>query len=311
MTNPLCPVTGEPAARFVQWVDARFLAILWKIEMGANARPSFGGVERFGLWQSSTGLYFFEPRTEGDNEFYTAFYGRLRKGELWREEAGRTDFAMAARYVKPGDRVLDVGCGFAGFGPSVPHAAYTGLDPNFKGDTPGADIRDETLRQHLETHAGFYDVVCAFQLIEHLREPVVLFDDMVRAAKPGGLIILSTPFAPSALTRIPNFLINAPPHHLTWWTIDALKTLAANRGTIVQSVETTGWGEAEMVIYWIERYSFVRCRNEFFRHSISWHAAALVGFLAGWVAHAISKKRTVSDEGINLLLVARRPEASA
>jgi hypothetical protein len=49
---------------------------------------------------------------------------------------------------------------------------------------------------------------------------------MVEATKPGGLLCVGVPHIPSAITRIPNFLINAPPHHLTWWTRTALTDLA-------------------------------------------------------------------------------------
>lgn len=307
VSNPLCPVTGQPAARFVQWVDARFLAILWKIEMGANAQPSFGGIDRFGLWESPSGLHFFDPPAEGDNEFYTGFYSRLFKRKLWREDTRRQEFVDAARRVQPGDRVLDVGCGFGSFRHSVPHASYTGLDPNFAGHARTGDVRNETLGEHLKSHADSYDVVCAFQVIEHVHSPAPLFADMVRAARPGGLVIVSTPHVPSAMLRIPNFLVNAPPHHLTWWTKESLRALAERGGARVEAIDVVDWDDGDSLIYWIERCSFVRCKDEYFRHSFSWHAAALVGYVAGRTMHAFRKVPAGRDEGISLLLVARRP----
>src|ERR1700722_746643 len=77
MDVPNCPVTGEPAKRLVQFVSARFLGDLWQIIFKTNAWPSFGAVARFGLWESPTGLYFFDPPTEGDHQFYQQLYKRL------------------------------------------------------------------------------------------------------------------------------------------------------------------------------------------------------------------------------------------
>lgn len=306
-TPPLCPVTGEPAARFVQWVEAGFLARLWKLQFRANARPSFGAVQRFGLWESPTGLHFFDPPTPGDSEFYDGFYSKLLKRKLWREDSRRQEFADAARRVRPGDAVLDVGCGFAPFRLAIPEARYTGLDPHFARHAPAANVRDELLHEHLRDRAGSYDVVCAFQVIEHVRDPVTLFCEMVQAARPGGTAIVSVPQIPSATVRIPNFLMNAPPHHLTWWTREALAALAARAGAEVLSIDSVDWDATDSLIYWIERASPIRCRTEFFRSSLLWHAATVASFVAGTVLHRIGRVPARRDEGSSLMLVARRP----
>ena len=66
-------------------------------------------------------------------------------------------------------------------------------------------VRNETLTRHLAGRRAFYDAVCCFQVIEHVRDPKALFAEIVQAAKPGGLICIGVPHVPSALTRIPNF----------------------------------------------------------------------------------------------------------
>ena len=150
MTNPPCPITGEPAVRHVQSVSARLLADLWRYTpfFRVNARPSFwscGALRSVGVADRHV---FFEPRLEGDGEFYPTFYKhinmpkRLRvRGKGWRRE-----FDMASERVRPGDRVLDVGCGFASFRTVVPQANYTGLDPNFREHDPLARSRPKPRR---------------------------------------------------------------------------------------------------------------------------------------------------------------------
>ncbi len=308
--SPACPVTGRPAVRHVQWVTARLLSDLWRIEFKTDARPSFRGIDRFGLWESPAGLYFFDPPLEGDRAFYAEFYSRLNAKKLFSHQAIRHEFLIAARQIQPGARVLDVGCGFANFRSCVPQATYTGLDPHFAEGSAVDGVRNETLAQHMVEHAGFYDAVCAFQVLEHVRAPATLFAQMVQAVKPGGLIFVGVPHVPSALTRIPNFLLNAPPHHLTWWTRSALTELAEGASAVVGNIEHVPWGGNDSFVYWIERCTLVKCTAEHFRGAWAWHAAAAFGLLGGRLAHRLLGTPATKDEGAGLLLTARRAKVA-
>ena len=126
-----------------------------------DARPSFGAQQRFGLWQSATGLYFFDPPLEGDTEFYRRFYGHLVERKVWSRDAIRDEFARAAACVRPGDRVLDVGCGDASFRTLISHAEYVGIHPSATGTIAGGSDRARSV--HRNDHAGRSDVVCAFR----------------------------------------------------------------------------------------------------------------------------------------------------
>ena len=309
---PLCPVTGEPAARLVQRIDARLLTALWRILFRADPRPSFKGTSRFGLWQSPTGLYFFDPMRAGDADFYARFY-RSRGMQGYLRDPDRGEFALAAAQIGAGERVLDVGCGFGTFRHCVPRARYTGLDPHFAGDpaeNPWA--KAETLAEHLAACEGAYDAACAFQVMEHVEDPAGLMVEMARAVRPGGRVLVGVPHVPSAPTRVPNWLTNAPPHHLTWWTEEALKALARRAGLVDPAVQATPWAKSDVFVYWLDRFSFVTARARHFRHAFAWYAA---GLLAVAPAYAASRLMPLpapgSDEGVSLLLTARRPEAPA
>jgi SAM-dependent methyltransferase len=308
MARPLCPVTGKPAVRRVQSLNTRFLSKLWKAQFGIDPRSSLSGIDAFGLWESPTGLYFFDPMREGDNAFYTSFYAKLLKRKLWSKDCIREEFNIVAKHVKPGERVLDVGCGFAPFKRVLPHANYVGLDPHFADDERVEGVLNETLQDHLKANAGTYDVAGAFQVIEHVTSPTALFADMVKAVKPGGLVCISCPPVPNAFTRIPNFVINAPPHHLTWWTPKSLAALAEACGASVVTVEKVPWADNDAQAFWIDRCSPIHCRKTHYKHAWSWHAALVVAYVLGTLVYKIRgvPKTPPDDDGASLLLIARR-----
>ncbi len=324
MSIPACPITGEPASRLVQWVSANLLADLWRYEFRVDVRPSFNGTTRFGLWESPTGLYFFDPMLVGDQAFYTSFYsllddapaqgtwhGRIRRAMkvsgVPTRDTLRAEFRLAARHVSPGDHVLDVGSGPGQFRHLIPASRYTGLDPHFGDDEAAPWASSETLAEHLASGTRAYDVVSAFQVLEHVTSPVTFLSEMARAARPGGKVIVGVPHVPSAHTRIPNYLINAVPHHLTWWTDAALQAAAARVGLVKATVEIVPWCELDALIYWMGRCSPVKCRDAHFRHRWAWHASAALGLAAALVMRRLRPVPPVGDEGASLLLVAETP----
>ena len=303
---PPCPVTGEPAVRLVQSIKSGFLTRAWRYAFRVDVAATLKRHPFYNLWESPVGLYFFDPMVEGDHEFYTGLYKNLAFLDTWWVDHTRNEFKFAARNIKPGDRVLDVGCGSAAFRKAIPDASYVGLDPNF-AEGSGIDyVRNETLRDHLVAQAGEYDVACAFQVLEHLTTPAATFADMVRAVRPGGLVIIGVPHVPSAATRIPNCLINAPPHHLTWWTRSSLTALAERNGASVVSIEQVPWGTQDAFVYWTARFSPIKCKDIYFSNQLSWHLSVLYGSLIGRIMHIFGRVPRAHDEGASLLLVARK-----
>jgi len=290
-------------------VSASLLADLWRLEFQVDARPSFKGKTSFGLWESPTGLYFFDPMLEGDAAFYERLYRTIGARKVPVQGTYRGDCNLAARHIADGDRVLDVGCGFGAFRHVIPKACYVGLDPNFAAETGQDWALAETLAEHLAQNAGAYDAACAFQVLEHVASPVDMLKDMARAVRPGGKVMVGVPHVNSAHTRIPNFLINATPHHLTWWTRRALIVAAQQAGLVNPTVEVAPWTEIDSVIYWLARCSPFRCTDVHFQHSWRFHFSAVVGFLVGYAMWKLKPvpRPPADDAGAALLLIARVP----
>ena len=303
--RPLCPVTGLPAKRRIQQVSGALLVALWRTSLGVSTARLLRDVKRFGLWESPCGLAFFHPMIVGDEQFYQDFYHRLGEGGPWRKAlAPRSDFARVSALIAPGEKVLDVGCGTARFARHVEHAVYVGLEQYVA--TTSADVRSETVAQHATVHPDAYDAVCSFHVAEHTSEPASFVGDMVRCLRPGGRLFLVVPSWPSALTDIPNFAPNGPPHHLSWWSNPALEALAAQLSLIVENVEVLPPSPDSSILYWMAWLTPKLTGERFFCDAWAWHGSLIWSWLAGRVCSRLFGI-PAGVRSFELLLIARRP----
>jgi len=114
-------------------------------------------------------------------------------------------FDVAQRMLPPGPGdLLDIGCGQAALGIRLAahHAyRYIGVEPDADSyqiaaarlaaaDVPG-EIRNGDLKV-LEPATRF-DVVTAFEVLEHIEDDKAALDEWVQRARPGGTLLISTP----------------------------------------------------------------------------------------------------------------------
>ncbi len=304
---PYCPITGLPAKRLIQRVSARLISGLWRHSFGISADRQLENIARFGLWESPCGLAFFDPMLPGDEAFYSELH---RRRDFQRVLAApglpRPEFRYVAELVQPGGKVLDVGCGEGGLAQYMPQAIYVGLEPNSSTTDAAPDIRKETAAAHSVTHAEEYDVVCAFHVIEHVADPPGFASDLMNCLKPGGRLFISVPSRHSPITDIPNFVLNAPPNHLSWWNEGALRALADRRHLIVEAVEPLPFWRCDSIIYWMGRFSPKLVGSRYFRAHWIWYGALAWSALTGRVADRLFRM-PANAASSGLLLTARKP----
>ena len=308
---PPCPITGEAAAERVETISAKLLADLWRFGAGVAPTPLQRGEGPLGLYRSPCGLRFFHPAIAGDAAFYGAFYGRFHAMRQFSAHAAeRGDFRAAAEHVRPGDRVLDVGCGDGAFAALVPQATYQGLDLHPMPRPGGPSILAETIESHAARHPAAYDVVAAFQVLEHVADPHALATAMLRCLAPGGLLIAAMPLYPSPLTAFPNNLLNLPPHHLSWWTEGACTALCRELGLEPVRIGPVPSSRMHAQMQWMARLCPLpkpgrpgqgHVRRGWGRLAaifLSFQVARLLAVVAGLPRHAAP---------IDVVLVARKP----
>jgi SAM-dependent methyltransferase len=282
---------------------------LWRAAGAGDLSRLLPGVKQIVLYESDTGLFFFDPMIAGDEMFYKQFYKRVGAYARFKHRLmSRVEFRRAASLVPQGAAVLDVGCGMGAFAEHLPQARYTGLDPFVPDDAPDYVLR-EGLAAHARRKPGAYDVVTAFQVIEHMSDPKLFTQQCAKLLRSGGLLILCAPLHPSPLTEIPNFLINMPPHHLTWWNTRAFAALIELLDLEPVEIADLPPSPHAAIATWMHRFSLARTpeppHERYFAHRWSWHFNLVLAYYLARIADSTLPPPR-STQPIDVFMAARK-----
>ncbi|HMF56823.1 MAG TPA: class I SAM-dependent methyltransferase [Pyrinomonadaceae bacterium] len=118
-------------------------------------------------------------------------------------------YSMVARALterRVGGTLVDVGCGEGSLLQFIRHlfSDYTGVDAvRYEGFPGGAKFEQTNLDDnHVPLADGLADVVAAIEIIEHLENPRAFMRELVRLAKPGGWVVVTTPNQLSLLSLL-------------------------------------------------------------------------------------------------------------
>ncbi len=170
-------------------------------------------------------LRFYYPLITGDEFFYNA----LQKSD-WYYMDDKEEYVYAKQFVRETDKVLEVGSGKGAFAKYLLTKDYTGLEFSREAKKIaaqyGVKIENESIEEHSKKYPGYYDVVCSFQVLEHVSDPYSFLNSQKISLKKDGLLIAAVPSEDSYLRYVQDSILNMPPHHVTRWSDVALKGIA-------------------------------------------------------------------------------------
>jgi SAM-dependent methyltransferase len=214
------PLTLKSNTKLLQTFRTADLRQYWQSLFRIDPKPYFRGVDQISKWKcQDSGLIFYSPaECSGPEDLYK----KLRKHD-WYYLREKWEYDEALKYVPQTGSVLEVGSGDGHF---LRKAVRDGL--SLKGlemtlpESPTASnqswsIIAESAQNHAQAHPGSYDVVCSFQVLEHVADPRGFLEASVELLSPNGRLIISTPNSKSFLRHSFN-LLDMPPHHMSGWS---------------------------------------------------------------------------------------------
>ena len=143
-------------------------------------------------------------------------------------------------------RVFDVGCGNGSTAAALAAAGWkvTGIDPSRQGIRqaraayPGLALHLGSAYDNLASSYGFFPVCVSLEVVEHLNDPRLYAKNLFKLLKPGGTLVLSTPyhgyFKNLAISLFggwdTHFTALWDGGHIKFWSIKTLSTLLADAG---------------------------------------------------------------------------------
>ncbi|MHA2282060.1 MAG: class I SAM-dependent methyltransferase [Promethearchaeota archaeon] len=218
-----CPLCLGNNKQEVESLCVKDLQLLSKINFNTEFEYLYKGFSNIYKCKClNCDLLFYYPTVEADEYFYSI----VSRHNLYYPYE-KAEFLYAEKYIKNDSSVLEIGCGAGTFGEKISN--YIGIDINKdaikKAKEKGLNVYSQTIDEHFEDNTDKYDIVCAFQTVEHVANTRGFISNAVKCLKENGKLIIAVPSEDSYLAHVQNHLLNLPPHHVTRWTDKALESL--------------------------------------------------------------------------------------
>ena len=236
------PVTASNNTSKIDSFDTKRIIDLYS-QIGIGARRFFKDLDEISLYQCNDTAYrFYYPYSIfGDDQFYQELYTTIPNYYL----PTRWEYGYAFSQVKPGSKVLEIGCGSGLFLErlKVSKCDVTGLELNSKAIADcrkkGLTVHAELIEPYSENHSNVYDVVCTFQVLEHVSNVKSFISSAIKTLKPGGKLIISVPNSNPYFHKHDKYhTLNLPPHHSGLWNKYSLEKLTEYFPIKLENIKT-------------------------------------------------------------------------
>lgn len=215
-------------AFLIESISVDKLIIGYKNQFGINIQKYFKSNTDIKIYEcKNTNYRFFYPfNIDGDGEFYEC----LQKVD-WYYMPWKWEHDVTKKKLVGNEKILEIGSGGLGFVENLFKSGYdiTGLELNkesiFKANKIGLNVLSETVQTHAIYNFEKYDLVCSYQVLEHIAEVNLFIQAQVDCLKKGGKLIISVPNNDSFIKLTKGGLLNFPPHHMGLWNKKSLISL--------------------------------------------------------------------------------------
>ena len=188
----------------------------------------FEGIKQISVFRcDETGYMFYYPYSvAGDS----AFYQHFQKFD-WYYMPWKWEHEITTTYLADGMSVLEVGCAHGAFLDRINTLfnlrVSVGLELNESTPTQNEKwyIINQYVQEYAKEHSEEFDLVCSYQVLEHISEVHSFLEANVACLKRGGKLVISVPNNDSFIKKDSDGALNMPPHHMGLWTEESLLAL--------------------------------------------------------------------------------------
>lgn len=227
--RPFSPISFKQNVRLVKEYPSHEISKNYQKSLGINVEKYFEGIPTVRVYEcTDTGYKFYYPDClAGDGVFYEALeqFG-------WYYDPWKWEHSKVFDQVKEGMKILEIGCAEGSFLEKVKkerHVIASGVELNAKAvniaQDKGLDVELATIQDFSAKNQNGFDIVCAFQVLEHISNVHSFLDAALKTLKKGGKLIIGVPNNDSFLGLREKDLLNIPPHHMGLWNEKSLRNL--------------------------------------------------------------------------------------
>lgn len=228
MSVVISPLTNKSNTKLISAIPTSEIIKRYKENFDIDVAGFFSGLVYVEIHKCiDTGFMFYQPfNVDGDG----VFYEQLQQFD-WYYMPWKWEHEQVFKQINASDKVLEIGCGPAHFIQKLKdqNVVCTGLELNQKtvkeATAKNLDVRNEMVQFHAMTFEESYDVVCSFQVMEHIAEIKEVIDASIKCLKKGGRLFISVPNNGSFLGLDDWNILNMPPHHMGLWNKQSLTSL--------------------------------------------------------------------------------------
>jgi SAM-dependent methyltransferase len=223
----LSPLTKNKDVSLLSSINAKQLIDDWKGSFAIDITKELAGIPQIDLYRcNETGLRFFVPASVAGGEH---LYTQLQKFE-WYYMPWKWEHEALYSRLKAEEKILEVGCATGSFVERLCSDGFDaeGIEFNLAAVAKAQDKKLPVSTVDLVTLANSkpmaYDVVCSFQVLEHVSDPAAFISGCIALLKPKGRLVICVPNNDSFL-KYQYSLLDMPPHHMTQWSVNAFRAL--------------------------------------------------------------------------------------
>ena len=222
------PLTQNYNVKQIKSFNSDDISRKYKNQFKIDVSNYFKDISEINLFECMDTKYrFFHPENLGGE---SEFYAKLQEFD-WYYMPWKWEHKIAELFIKPEQTILEIGCAKGDFLKTISNSKNViahGLELNKNIEQINSDqlqLMHNYIQDHAEHYSEFYDIVCSFQVLEHIYDVHSFIKSATSCLKKNGLLILSVPNNDSFIQYSEDEnVLNLPPHHMGHWKLDVFQS---------------------------------------------------------------------------------------